>query len=79
MIALLRTTDPIKLSSVRALLTGAGVETLTFDAAAGGLWPTVIPVRLMIAAADADTARRLLREAGFAEAKDGDWDLTSRR
>ena len=79
MIAVLRTTDPIKLSSVRALLDDAGVETLTFDAAAGGLWPQLIPVRLMVSDADADNARRLLREAGFAEAKDGDWDLKSPR
>lgn len=79
MIALLRTTDPIKLSSVRALLDDAGVETQTFDAAAGGLWPSVIPVRLMVSDTDVDRARRLLREAGFAEAKDGDWDLTSPR
>ena len=79
MIALLRTTDPIKLSSVRALLDDAGVETLTFDGAAGGLWPTVIPVRLMVSDADANNARRLLREAGFTAAKDGDWDLASPR
>ena len=79
MIALLSTTDPIKLSSVRALLDDVGVDTLTFDAAAGGLWPSVIPVRLMVSDADADDARRALREAGFAEAKDGDWDLASPR
>ncbi len=75
MIALLKTFDPVKLDAARALIEGAGVETVTFDAAAGGLWPPAIPQRLMVADADLDAARRLLREAGFVEAADGDWDL----
>jgi hypothetical protein len=75
MIALLTTLDPIKLGAVRALLGQEGVASEAFDTAAGALWTKVIPMRLMIAEADADTARRILREAGFAEAADGDWDL----
>jgi hypothetical protein len=75
MIALIRTTDTIKLGAVRALLEGAGLETQTFDDAAGALWAGLIPVRLMVGEGEADTARRLLREAGFIEGADGDWDL----
>jgi hypothetical protein len=75
MIALLTTTDPVKLSAVRALLAGEGVDCETFDTAAGDLFRAVIPVRVMVADHDRDRARRILREAGFVEAKDGDWDL----
>lgn len=75
MIALVTTIDEVKLGAVRALLVGEGIEAEVFDAAAGALWRAVIPMRLMVAEEDADTARRILRQAGFAEAGDGDWDL----
>jgi hypothetical protein len=75
MIELLRTTDAIKLSAVKALLAEAGVEALVFDAAAGALWQGVIPQRLMVADRDLAAATRLLREARFRKASDGDWDL----
>ena len=75
MIALLTTIDPVKLSAVRALLTGEGISSEVFDAAAGALWRAVIPMRLVVGEADADDARRVLRQAGFIEAADGDWDL----
>jgi hypothetical protein len=75
MIALLTTPDPIKLGAVRALLSQEGVASQVFDAAAGALWKAVIPMRLMVAEADADAARRILRQSGFVEAADGDWDL----
>lgn len=75
MIALLTTTDAVKLSAVRALLKSEGVTFETFDTAAGDLWRAVIPMRVMVADADRDQARRVLREAGFVEARDGDWDL----
>ncbi|HEY7852914.1 MAG TPA: DUF2007 domain-containing protein [Caulobacteraceae bacterium] len=78
MIALVTTIDPVKLGAVRALLAGEGIETEVFDAAAGALWRAVIPMRLMVARADGDSARRVLREAGFVEAADGDWDLKVR-
>ena len=77
MIALLTTTDEVKLRAVRALLAGEGVEAEVFDQAAGTLWPAVIPMRLMVADDAADDARRVLRLAGFREASDGDWDLTA--
>jgi hypothetical protein len=75
MIAVLTTTDPVKISAVSALLKGEGVACEVFDAQVGGVLAAVIPLRLMVADEDATQARRLLREAGFVEAKDGDWDL----
>jgi len=79
MIALLTTTDLVKVSAVRALLAGGGVNCETFDTATGNLWAAIIPVRVMVANDDRDRARRLLREAGFVEARDGDWDLSTSR
>ena len=75
MIALLTTTDTVKLSAVQALLAGEGIDAEVFDAAAGALWRAVIPMRVMVADDDAPRARRALKEAGFSEARDGDWDL----
>ncbi len=75
MIAILTTTDAIKLSAVQAMLVGASVESAVFDAAAGGLWRAIIPLRLMVDESDAARARWALRSAGFVEAADGDWDL----
>lgn len=78
MIAILTTTDPIKLSAARALLTQAEIGSEVFDSAAGGLWRSIIPQRLMIDDQDAARARLALRGAGFVEASDGDWDLNIR-
>jgi hypothetical protein len=75
MLALLTTTDAVKLSAARAALAGAGVGSEVFDAAAGALWRALIPMRLMIDDADLAAARRALHDAGFAPAADGDWDL----
>ncbi len=75
MIALLTTTDPVKLSAVQALLAAEEVGSAVFDSAAGGLWRSIIPVRLMVDEADLSRARWTLRAAGFVEAADGDWDL----
>ena len=75
MIAILTTTDPIKLSAAQALLAADKVESEVFDGAAGGLWRAIIPLRLMIDEDDAARARGTLRAAGVVEAADGDWDL----
>ena len=75
MIALLTTTDPVKLSAVQALLAAEGLESAVFDSAAGGLWRSIIPFRLMVDEAELSRARRTLRTAGFVQAADGDWDL----
>jgi len=75
MIALLHTTDLVKLSAVQALLRDQSIDAEVFDAAAGAIWRAIIPVRLMVADADLPRARRALIEAGFRQAGDGDWDL----
>ena len=75
MIVILTTTDAVKLTAVQAILAEAGVAAEVFDSAAGGLWRAIIPQRVMIDDADDAPARRALREAGFIEAGDGDWDL----
>jgi len=75
MIALLTTTDAVKLSAVHAVLSGEGIAAEVFDAAAGALWAAIIPMRVMIADDDLPRARRALKAAGFNEAGDGDWDL----
>lgn len=75
LIAVLTTTDPVKLSAVQALLTSADIESEVFDRAAGGLWTSIIPLRLMIANEDRAKARTILTESGWVAAGDGDWDL----
>jgi len=76
MMTLLQTTDALKVTAVDALLRGDGIACQTFDTAAGSLWRAIIPIRVMVAEADHGRARRILREAGFVEASDGDWDLS---
>jgi hypothetical protein len=76
MMTLLQTTDALKITAVGALLRGAGIPFETFDTAAGSLWRAIIPIRVMVDEDDHDHARQVLREAGFIEAGDGDWDLT---
>jgi len=78
MMTLLQTTDALKVTAVDALLRGEGIACETFDTAAGSLWRAIIPIRVMVAQEDHGRARRILREAGFVEAGDGDWDLSSR-
>jgi hypothetical protein len=79
MIAILVTTDPVKLSAVEALLREAGIESTVFDRAVGTLWTSVIPLRLMIADTEEARARRVLREAGWSGAEDGEWDYVENR
>ncbi len=76
MMTLLQTTDALKVTAVGALLRGAGIPFETFDTAAGSLWSAIIPLRVMVTQQDHASARRVLREAGFVEAGDGDWDLS---
>ena len=77
MIELLRTTDPVKLSAVRALLAEADVASVDFDSAAGSIWQAAIPVRLMVSDDDLARAAAALRAAGFRACQDGDWDLAA--
>ncbi len=75
MMTLLQTTDAVKVTAVAALLRGAGVPFETFDTAAGSLWRAIIPIRVMVGDDDRRRASQILRDAGFVEARDGDWDL----
>lgn len=76
MFAFLTTTDPVKLSAAQAVLSGAGVSATVFDHAAGMLWTSIIPMRLMIETEDTGSARTAMAAAGWVSAADGDWDLT---
>jgi hypothetical protein len=74
-IALLATTDSVKLSAIQAILLGAAIQSLVFDRAAGMLWTSIIPLRLMIATEDGPGARRALSYSGWVAASDGEWDF----
>ena len=76
MIALITTTDPIKVSAIEALLRAEGIGAEVFDRQVGSLWTSVVPLRLMVADGDLDQARIALRRAGFAEGGDGEWDFS---
>lgn len=63
---LLRTTDPVLLSWLTALLAEAGIEAVVFDTHTSILEGSIgaIPRRLMVADDDRVAARRLLDAAG---------------
>lgn len=58
-----KTSDPVRISYLRAVLADAGIETFVADAGAAGLWGSTIPARLMVDDADAARARRLIDQA----------------
>jgi hypothetical protein len=62
----LRSTDPVKVSWVKALLRDAGIEALELDVHTSILEgsASAIPRRLAVADADFETARRTLEESG---------------
>jgi hypothetical protein len=55
------TADMVRLSYLRALLAGAGVECFVFDA--NSPWPGAVAQRLLVADADAELARHTIRTA----------------
>jgi len=63
---LIRSTNPIRLSFLQALLKDAGIETVLLDqhisAVEGGIG--AFPRRLAVRAEDAAAAERILRDAG---------------
>ena len=63
MIELVKTSDAVRLSFLRAVLKNAGIESTVFDAGAGSLWGTAITARLMVDDADLNQAKRVLAEA----------------
>ncbi|WP_395454525.1 DUF2007 domain-containing protein [Azospirillum melinis] len=68
MTELLRTTDPVRLSWLVALLADAGIEAVVLDSYTSILEGSIgaIPRRLMVDTDDAAQAVRILREAGEA-------------
>jgi hypothetical protein len=60
---LLSTSDLVRLSYLRAVLTDAGIETVVLDAGVGSLWGSAISTRLMVDEDDLAQARRLIADA----------------
>ncbi|CAO3413273.1 putative signal transducing protein [Azospirillum doebereinerae] len=68
MTEILRTTDPVRLSWLIALLADAGIDAVVLDTHTSVLEGSIgaIPRRLVVAEEDAAQALRVLREAGEA-------------
>jgi hypothetical protein len=62
-IELIKTSNPIRISFLQAVLADAGIETFVADAGAASLWGSTIPARLMVDDADLARARRLIADA----------------
>ena len=58
-----RTADPVRLGYLQSALAEAGIDSVTFDAGAGSLWPGAIPRRLMVDDRDAWRARTVCGQA----------------
>ena len=63
MVELVATSDAVRLSWLRAVLSDAGIETQVWDAGAGSLWGSAINQRLMVDEADLAQAKRILAGA----------------
>lgn len=63
MIELTKTTNPVRLSFLLAVLADAGIETFVADAGAASLWGSAIPTRVMVDDADLARARRVIADA----------------
>lgn len=65
MVEIERTSDPVRLSVLRSVLTDAEIDHFVFDTGAQNLWQGAIPVRLMVREADLELAQRAIAEAGL--------------
>jgi hypothetical protein len=63
MIELIKTSNPVRMSFLRAVLKDAGIESAVFDQGAGTLWGTAITARLMVDEDDLAQARRVVADA----------------
>jgi hypothetical protein len=63
MVELLKTSDVVRLSYLRAVLRDAGIETVVLDAGAGSLWGDAIAPRLMVDDHDLTEAKRVIADA----------------
>jgi hypothetical protein len=64
---LVRTNDPVLVSAIGAMLTGAGIRHVVLDQNMSVLEGSlgILPRRILVAEDDAPAARRLLEEAGL--------------
>jgi hypothetical protein len=64
---LVRTNDMVLVSAVVALLDGAGIRSMVFDQNMSVLEGSlgVLPRRILVADADAESARQVLKDAGL--------------
>ena len=60
---LIKTSNPVRMSYLRAVLKDAGIESAIFDAGAGTLWGTAITARLMVDEDDLAQAKRVITDA----------------
>jgi len=65
MVEIERTSDPVRLSVLRSVLTDAEIDHYVFDTGAGNLWQGAIPIRLMVREDDLELARRAIAQAGL--------------
>lgn len=63
MIELIKTTNPVRVSFLQAVLADAGIATFVADTGAASLWGATIPARLMVDEADLARAKRLIADA----------------
>ena len=64
MIELIKTSNPIRMSYLRAVLKDAGIETAVFDQGVGALYGgAVITARLMVEEGDLPQAKRVIADA----------------
>jgi hypothetical protein len=63
MVEIERTSDPVRLSFLRSVLTGAGVESFVLGENASALWPGAFQSRLVVAQRDEAAARLALAAA----------------
>ncbi|WP_342360506.1 DUF2007 domain-containing protein [Terrarubrum flagellatum] len=68
MIEILRANDPVLISAVEALLTGAGLGVFVADAYVSAIEGSIgaFPRRVLVPSDEAAQARRILTEAGLA-------------
>jgi len=63
MVEVIKTSNPVRLSFLQAVLADAGIETFVADAGAASLWGSAIPARLMVDEDDLAQAKRLIAAA----------------
>jgi hypothetical protein len=62
---LIRTSDQILLSAIKAYLADHDIETLSFDENIGALWSGTFPVRVVVQDEDYSLAKRILNDLGL--------------